>query len=208
MNKKSIQSIIATALVLIIFIFSILFFFLIRDGVNPISYVFHRSQVEITASTQIYLADISENNAGNYYNYYNSYDKKDEYDLYVVPIKVVNNSDFILTNLKLNNNKKADFIIDFYSDNYFLDHECSFSVYPKSTGYVAGLISIKKGTQESKIKSIVNQIDNNVILEMGVKTDTAEGNIIVPKYKLKKKFDITDVLFNESDVETHYENIF
>lgn len=208
MIKKSIASIAITVLGLLVLISATISFIMLHDGVNPISYVFHRTQVEITASSQLYPADIQKNKPGNYYGYYNSYDKNDEYDLYIIPIKVVNNSDFILTNLKLNNEKQDQFIIDFYGNNYFLERECPFTVYPKSIGYVTGLISVKKGTSQSEIEKIVNEIDNNVILEMGFEANTEDGPVIVKKYTLNKEFDITNNSFDKNQIVTHFEKMF
>lgn len=208
MRKKRIVSIIVTIFVLIMFVTGFILFFMVRDGINPISYVFHRTQVEITASSQLYPADIQKNKPGNYYGYYNSYDKNDEYDLYIIPIKVVNNSDFILTNLKLNNEEQDQFIIDFYGNNYFLERECPFTVYPKSIGYVTGLISVKKGTSQSEIEKIVNEIDNNVVLEMGFEANTEDGPVIVKKYTLNKEFDITNNSFDKNQIVTHFEKMF
>lgn len=208
MRKKRIVSIIVTIFVLIMFVTGFILFFMVRDGINPISYVFHRTQVEITASSQLYPADIQKNKPGNYYGYYNSYDKNDEYDLYIIPIKVVNNSDFILTNLKLKNEEQDQFIIDFYGNNYFLECECPFTVYPKSIGYVTGLISVKKGTSQSEIEKIVNEIDNNVVLEMGFEANTEDGPVIVKKYTLNKEFDITNNSFDKNQIVTHFEKMF
>lgn len=208
MIKKSIVSIAITVLGLFVLISATISFIMIHDGVNPISYIFNRTQIKITASSQLYPANIQENKPGNYYGYYNSYEKNDEYDLYIIPFKVVNNSDFILTNLELTNEKKDDYIIDFYQENYYSDYECPFSVYPKNTGYVAGLISVKKGTKESEIKKIVNEIDNNVVLEMGIETNTEDGPVIVKKYTLNKEFDITNDSFDENEIATHFQNMF
>lgn len=152
--------------------------------------------IEVSISNKI--VKIDNEKFGNVYsnvykNTYEHYEKNDRYEYYMCLVKIENNSNSTVANVKFESRKGNNYVLD-YENNMF----APFDISSNSVGYVPCIISVKKEITEEELKKIP---DNLPLL---IKLSFAESsNAIDYDFSILKTYDVCNEDYSKNDIQFH-----
>lgn len=188
MKNKKIAKIVFGVLVVVICAFIITL--LCNDRIDT-----YRN-VEVSISNKI--VKIDNEKFGNVYsnvykNTYEYYEKNDLYEYYMCLVKIENNSNSTVANVKFESRKGNNYILD-YENNIF----APFNISSNSVGYVPCVISVKKEITEEELKKIPDNLPLLIKLSF-----VESSNAIDYDFSILKTYDVCNEDYSKNDIQFH-----